>query len=210
VRPRERTQVGRTASDTSCETLLPVSLWPIGHESETPQVSGPTEGHWPSLDYDRHLCDGVAVTEGERETLAIALDHAWRWYENRRGRAVLLLQILILWLAILGAAYGVVVQAGLYGLAGSIGVLAAVSVAATDLEASKLRTSAGLAAEAVADLQGRLADALAMESMRLQQREQAGHAPTPTFLGFDSGRWLAFGSIVVALGASLYTWVALP
>lgn len=150
------------------------------------------------------------MTEGERETLAIALDHAWRWYENRRGRAVLFLQILVLWLAILGTAYGLAFQAKQYGLAGSVGLVAAVSVAATDLEASRLRASAELAAEAVADLQGRLADALALESMRLQQREQAGRGPTPTFLGLDSGRWVALVGIIVALGGSLYTWVALP
>ncbi|AZP22706.1 hypothetical protein EJC51_45695 [Streptomyces aquilus] len=149
------------------------------------------------------------MIEGERETLAIALDHAWRWYENRRGRAVLLLQILVLWLAILGTAYGVAVQAGQYGLAGSLGVLAAVSVAATDLETSRLRASAQLGAEAVTELQGRLADALSTETMRLNQREQAGRPPTPTFLGLDSGRWLAFVSIAVAFAGSLYTWLFL-
>ncbi|MCX5357202.1 hypothetical protein OG864_00150 [Streptomyces sp. NBC_00124] len=150
------------------------------------------------------------MSEGERETLSVALDHAWRWYENRRGRAVLFLQILVLWLAILGTAYGVAVQAEQYGLAGSMGVIAAVSVAVTDLETSRLRASAQLGAEAVTELQGRLADALSLEAMRLNQREQAGRPPTPTLLGLDSGRWVAFVSIAVALAGALYTWLALP
>ncbi|MEU9919052.1 hypothetical protein [Streptomyces sp. NPDC051001] len=102
-----------------------------------------------------------------------------------------------IWLAILGTAYGVAVQAEQYGLAGSLGVIAAVSVAVTDLETTRLRASAQLAAEAVTELQGRLADALSLEAMRLDQREQAGRPPTPTLLGLDSGRWVAFVSIAV-------------
>jgi hypothetical protein len=51
------------------------------------------------------------VNEGERETRVIALDHAWRWYENRRSQAMTLLQMLFGWLAICGAAYGVSIQA---------------------------------------------------------------------------------------------------
>jgi hypothetical protein len=130
----------------------------------------------------------VAVTEGERETLAVALDHAWRWYENRRGRAHLLLQILVVWLAILGTAYGVALQAKLYGIGGCLAVLAALSVVATDLETSRLRASAELAVAAVAELQSRLADALGMEAMRLHQREQVTCPANPRFLGWDQGR----------------------
>lgn len=162
------------------------------------------------MDDSRLLCDRVAVIEGERETLAIALDHAWRWYENRRGRAHLLLQIFVVWLAILGTAYGVALQAKLYGLGGCVAVLGAASVIATHLETSRLRASAELAADAVAELQGRLADALGMEAMRLHQRELATCPANPHFLGRDQGHWLSYVSIAVALAGAIYTWVALP
>ncbi|MEU6003431.1 hypothetical protein ABZ837_37175 [Streptomyces sp. NPDC047197] len=150
------------------------------------------------------------MTEGERETLAVALDHAWRWYENQRGRAHYLMQILVVWLAILGTAYGVTLQARLYGIGGCFAVLAALSVVALHLESSRLRASAELAARAVAELQSRLADALDMEAMRLQQREDDTCPSDPRFLGWDQGHWLSAVSIVVALAGALYTWVMLP
>ncbi|GGV56480.1 hypothetical protein GCM10010261_41690 [Streptomyces pilosus] len=120
------------------------------------------------------------------------------------------MQILVVWLAILGTAYGVVLQAQLYVIGGCLAVLAALSVLATDLETARLRASAELATGAIAELQSRLADALGVEAMRLYQREQATCPANPRFLGWDQGRWISALSIVVSLAGALYTWVVLP
>jgi hypothetical protein len=129
--------------------------------------------------------DRVAMTEGERETLAIALDHAWRWYENRRSRALTLLQILMLCLAISGALYGGAIQAKLYGLAGFVSAGTAAIFIAVEQEATRCHRSAALAADAVADLQDRLANALGTEKLRLHQRELESRAASPEYLGYD-------------------------
>ncbi|MFG2472405.1 hypothetical protein ACGFXB_44275 [Streptomyces canus] len=150
------------------------------------------------------------MNEGERETLAIALDHAWRWYENRRSRAMTLLQMLFGWLAICGATYGVAVQADEYGLAGTVCLAAAAGVLGYDVDSAHLRASAQLAAETVAELQGRLADALSMESLRLHQRESAHRASPRRLLGQELERWMTAFSVVVAITAALYTWFVLP
>lgn len=120
------------------------------------------------------------------------------------------MQILVVWLAILGAASGVVLQAKLHAIGGCLAVLAALSVFATDLETTRLRASAELAVGAVAELQSRLADALGMEAMRLYQREQATCPANPSFLGWEQGRWISALSIRVSLAGAVYTWVVLP
>ncbi|GAA2426103.1 hypothetical protein [Streptomyces coeruleofuscus] len=149
------------------------------------------------------------MSEGERETLAIALDHAWRWYENRRSRTVALLQVVTLWLAILGAGYGAVLQAKLYTLGGAIGILAAVGLVAADREATRVRASAALAADAVAELEARLADATGVQALRLYQRECESNPPSRRFLGLDLGRWVVYVSLATCIAAATYTWVGL-
>lgn len=162
------------------------------------------------VDGSYFICDGVAVTEGDRETLAIALDHAWRWYENRYARILSLMQILILWVAVLGTAYGVALQMKQYGLGGGIGLLAVAGLVGTEIEASRMRASAALAAEAIAELQDRLAQALDSDAIRLHQREIAGRLLPPRILGVDLGRCLLYLFSAIGLAGSFYTWLALP
>jgi len=147
------------------------------------------------------------MTEGERETLAIALDHAWRWYENRRSRALTLLQTLMLFLAIVGAAYGAAIQAHLYGLAGLLCLLTAPILIAVEREGSRLHWSAALASDAIAELQDRLANALAAEVLRLHHREVANRATLPRP---DITKWLMYLSAGGAITGSVYTWLFLP
>ncbi|WP_437014868.1 hypothetical protein [Streptomyces sp. enrichment culture] len=149
------------------------------------------------------------MSEGERETLVIALDHAWRWYENRRSRAMTLLQMLFGWLAICGAAYGVSIQADEFGLGGVVCLAAAAGVIGYDVDSARLRASAQLAAEAVAEMQGRLADALSMETLRLHQRESAHHASPRRLLGHELERWMTALSVIVSFAAAFYTWFVL-
>ncbi|GAA3059777.1 hypothetical protein [Streptomyces glomeratus] len=147
------------------------------------------------------------MTEGERETLAIALDHAWRWYENRRSRALTLLQTLMLFMAIMGAAYGAAIQAKLYGLAGFQCLLIAPILIAVEREGTRLRRSAELASEAIAELQDRLANVLATEVLRLRRRELTNQTTRPRPNG---AKWLMYVSAGGALAGSVYTWVFLP
>ncbi|MFD6287934.1 hypothetical protein [Streptomyces sp. NPDC060205] len=150
------------------------------------------------------------MTDGERETLAIALDHAWRWYENRRSRALTLLQTLVVYLAIVGAAYAAAVQAQLFGAAGFVCLMVAPILVAVEQEGTRLHRSAALAADAVAELQNRLADELGTESLRLHQREIASQATTPRYLGYDITKWLMYLSAGGVLISAVYTWVFLP
>lgn len=150
------------------------------------------------------------MEDGERETLAIALDHAWRWYEDRRGRSTQLLQLLLLWLAILGTAYGVALKANLYGIGGFLGLLTAGSLLAIDLESARLRASAELAAEAITEMQERLADALGQDTLCLNRLEQAGRSPSPRFLGLSLQRCMLQVGLITAIVGAIYTWVVLP
>jgi hypothetical protein len=114
------------------------------------------------------------------------------------------------WLAICGAAYGVAIQADEFGLGGIVCLAAGVGVIGYDSASARLRASAQLATEAVAELQGRLADALSMETLRIQQRESV-HRGVPWYLpGRGLRRWMAVFSIVVSLAGALYTWLVLP
>ncbi|MEU6143004.1 hypothetical protein ABZ848_21870 [Streptomyces sp. NPDC047081] len=70
--------------------------------------------------------------------------------------------------------------------------------------------SAALAADAVAELQDRLADALGTEKLRLHQRELESRAASPVYLGQDFTKWVMYLSVAVALAGSVYTWVFLP
>ncbi|MER6421183.1 hypothetical protein [Streptomyces sp. NPDC001137] len=63
-------------------------------------------------------------------------------------------------------------------------------MAATDLETSRLRASAEVAAEAVAELQGRLADALALEALRLNERERAARTLMALFESGHPRLWV--------------------
>ncbi|MFE7932807.1 hypothetical protein ACFU6S_29600 [Streptomyces sp. NPDC057456] len=118
-----------------------------------------------------------------------------------------LLPVVTLWLAILGAGYSAVLQAKLYSLGGAIG--AAVGLVAADREAARVRASAGLAADAVAELEARLADATGVQALRLYQRERESNPPSRRFLGLDLGRWVVHVSLATCLAGAIYTWVGL-
>ncbi len=73
-----------------------------------------------------------------------------------------------------------------------------------------MRASAALAADAVAELEARLADATGVQALRLYQREQQSRPPSRRFLGLDLGRWVVHVSLTVCITVAFYTWVALP
>jgi hypothetical protein len=77
------------------------------------------------------------------------------------------------------------------------------------MASARLRASAQLAAEAVAEMQDRLADALSMETLRLHQRESAHHAFPRRLLGHELERWMTAFSVVVSVAAAFYTWFVL-
>ncbi|MEI5101771.1 hypothetical protein RB200_28765 [Streptomyces sp. PmtG] len=141
----------------------------------------------------------------DHEILMIALDHAWRWYENRRGRAYQVLNALLVFLAVTATAYAAAVTADMHGPAGVMCVVAAVIIVGAHAESMRLQASAHLAEEAIRKLQEGLAATLDIDALRLVEREHALHSTQPV-----TERVLVCLGVVISLGGAVYTWVATP
>jgi hypothetical protein len=144
----------------------------------------------------------------DHEALALALDHAWRWYENRRGRAYQILNALLICLAVMAAAYPAALSADMYGVAGVISLLTGVVLVAAHSESTRLQASALLAEDAIKKIQEHLATALDIASLRLIEREQALHPPPRLQWMHPISRVLVGLGVLVSLSGAFYTWTA--
>lgn len=146
----------------------------------------------------------------DHETLALALDHAWRWSENRRGRAYQVLNALLVCLAVMATAYAAAMNAHMYGAAGVISLLTGVILIAAHSESMRLRGSALLAEDAIKKIQDHLAMTLDIDALRLIEREQALHEPPRLPWMHPVSRVLVCLGVLVSLGGAVYTWIAVP
>jgi hypothetical protein len=144
----------------------------------------------------------------DHEALVLALDHAWRWYENRRGRAYQVLNALLVFLAITATAYAAALNADLHGAAGAMCLVAAVILVGAYAESMRLQASALLAEDAVKEIQERLSTTLSIDSLRLVEREHSLHLPL-TQRWTHPGVLMSVG-VLVSLGGAAYTWLATP
>ncbi|WP_306332232.1 hypothetical protein [Streptomyces sp. KL118A] len=146
----------------------------------------------------------------DHEAFVLALDHAWRWYENRRGRAYQILNALLVGLAVLATAYAAALNADMHAAAGVISLLSGVILVAAYAESMRLQESAVLAEDAIKEIQGHLATTLGIASLRLVEREQALHRPGRLGWLHPVARVLVCLGVLVALGGAAYTWAATP
>ncbi|WP_240203692.1 hypothetical protein [Streptomyces actuosus] len=144
----------------------------------------------------------------EHEALALALDHSWRWFENRRGRAYQILNALLVCIAVMATAYATALNADLHAAAGAISLLTAVVIVAAYSESMRLQASALLAEDAITKIQERLATTLGIDALRLVERERVLHQPSRLPWMRPVARTLVTLGVLVSLGGAAYTWTA--
>jgi hypothetical protein len=140
-----------------------------------------------------------------QETLATALDHAWRWYEFRYGQTGQVFNFYLVAVAVLTTGYVTALNSSLYFVAGVVGLVVAGLSIATFLIGKGLRDSALLAAEPLAIIQGRLATSLDIKELQIVDRHRNQNIPawrkgailTPFFISV---------AMITGIGAALYAW----
>lgn len=142
--------------------------------------------------------------------MALALDHAWHWSENRRGRAYQVLNALLICVAIMATAYAAALNADMHGVAGMISLLSGILLVGAYAESARLRASAALAEDAIRKIEERLAAALALESLCLVEREQSLYAARTLTWPWSVSKSLVTTGVLVSLAGAVYTWVATP
>ena len=142
--------------------------------------------------------------------MALALDHAWRWSENRRGRAYQVLNALLICIAIMATAYAAALNADMHGVAGTISLLSGVLLVGTYAESARLSASAALVEDAIRKIEERLATTLALESLRLVEREQPLYAARTLAWPWSVTKSLVIIGVLVSLAGAVYTWVETP
>ncbi|MFE9993690.1 SNARE domain-containing protein [Streptomyces avermitilis] len=146
----------------------------------------------------------------DHEALALALDHAWRWYENRIGRGYQVVNAMLIWTAILATAYAAALNADMHGVAGLISLICGASLGGAYREGKRLRASAALAEDVIMKIQERLATTLTIDSLRLVERERATSSSSRMFWHRPVTTQTVFIGMVVSLSGAVYTWVATP
>lgn len=117
----------------------------------------------PGLDRDR------------KDLVAIALDHAWRWYDFRYSQGAQVLNFFTLGATVLTAAYVSAINAGHRGVATAVALLGSLLTVSTYVVGTRLTSIAHLAHEPLRKIQGELADALDIDTMRLVERRENRH-----------------------------------
>lgn len=148
----------------------------------------------------------VCVTEdqAEGEALTVALDHAWRWYELRVNSALQIINYYLIAAAVTSAAYVSALNARRYFIAGMIAIIAsAISVGAYSGGHRQQRIS-DLAIAPIREIEGRLADLLDIDSLRMIQRFEAGPKLRLPFL---QAHILYPVGVIVGVAGAVYAWV---
>lgn len=148
----------------------------------------------------------VCVTEDQAkgEALTVALDHAWRWFELRMNSALQIVNYYLIAAALTSAAYVSALNARRYVIAGIIAIIVSgVSVGAYS-GGYRQRRIAQLAVAPIREIEGRLADLLDIDSLRMVQRFEA--SPRPWFPFLQAHIMYPVG-VIVGVAAAVYAWV---
>jgi hypothetical protein len=150
----------------------------------------------------------VAPRKDDHAKLATALDHAWRWFELRVSHGMQMLSFALVAFALLSAAYVSALSDKLYGIAGTVALLAAAVAIAAYLTARRQREIGWVAAEPIREIQRRLAEDLGIDSLRILDRYPAARCC------WGSAMWLGatLFAVVLALclAAAATAWFWLP
>lgn len=139
----------------------------------------------------------IAAGENDHAKLSTALDHAWRWFELRVSHGMQMLNFAMLAFALLSAAYVSALGDKLYGIAGTVALLAAAVAITAYLTARRQRQIGWVAAEPIREIQRRLAEDLGIDSLRILDRSPAARSR------WGSAMWLATVLYAVVLAICL-------
>jgi hypothetical protein len=107
---------------------------------------------------------------------AEALDHVWKWYEMSLSHRIQLINYYFFIVAGNLAAYIACLQAKLYTVAGSVGVVAAVTIGVFSLHSRRGRERMNAASVPLRLLQARLADRLEMPELQMVETISSNRA----------------------------------
>ena len=132
---------------------------------------------WATILYMSDQNQGTPDANQDRKgLLVIALDHAWRWYDFRYGQAAQLINFFTLWCYSVGCRNSVsAINAGHRGTATAIALQGILATATTYIIGTRLTGIARLAHEPLKEIEGELAEALGIDTMRLVERRESRH-----------------------------------
>jgi hypothetical protein len=128
--------------------------------------------------------------------LTAALNHSWTWYDEHMKRVFQLINFFIVATALLVTAYANSINGKHYGFAIALAVVGLVLTAIASASALNQATAGGKAQDALRDMEGRIADRLDADSIRIV-KHQGGIRHTPVTAGITVG--LAAALFVSAL-----------
>lgn len=134
--------------------------------------------------------------EGDTALLTAALNHSWTWYDEHMKRVFQLINFFIVATALLVTAYANSINGKHYGFAVALAVVGLVLTAIASASALNQATAGGKAQDALRDMEGRIADRLDADSIRIV-KHQGGIRHTPVAAGITVG--LAAALFVSAL-----------
>jgi hypothetical protein len=133
--------------------------------------------------------------------LIAALNHAWAWYDARMNRGLQVLNYFLVASAILATAYVGALNGKHYAVAAVIALSGAALTGATFMTGYRQRRNAPAGELALTDLQGRIADRLEVDSIRMLKPPPR---PVPRYISV----WGAFGlAALLSVGAALYALI---
>lgn len=114
---------------------------------------------------------GEQLPEDYPALLTAALDHSWAWYDGRANHALQAINFYIVATAILVTAYATAINVKHYGLAAALAVAGLGLTAVASGAVLNEINAAALAEPALAEMQERIGQALATDSMRIASRQ---------------------------------------
>jgi hypothetical protein len=113
----------------------------------------------------------------DAQILGLALDHAWKWYELRSSHVMQIINFYLVSIAVLSAGYVSALGSRLRIIAGMVGLMGVAVTTVAFLAARRYDETGKRATDPLAELQGRLADALDVQSFRLVERHRMAGTP---------------------------------
>jgi hypothetical protein len=149
----------------------------------------------------------IAAGENDHAKLATALDHSWRWFELRISHGMQMLNFAVVAFALLSAAYVSALGDRLYGIAGTVALLAAVVATTASLTARRQRQIGWIAAEPIREIQRRLAADLDIDSLRILDRSPPARSHWRSAMWLAAALYAVILAICLAATATAWFWL---
>jgi len=148
-----------------------------------------------------------AAGENDHAKLATALDHSWRWFELRISHGMQMLNFAVVAFALLSAAYVSALGDRLYGVAGTVALLAAVVATTASLTARRQRQIGRIAVEPICEIQRRLAADLDIDSLRILDNYPAARSRWRSAMWLASALYAVVLTICLTATATAWFWL---